>query len=288
MDKLKAALLSIIVNVTLTIAKVGVGILTNSLGVIAEALHSFFDLLASVFAYLGIRKAQEAADLTHPYGHEKFENLSSLVQTILILLTALWVGWEAIGRLQAPQLLSSTALGLGMMLAALVIDYFFSKFLHDVSRREGSAALEADAYHFTSDMWSTTAVIIGLVAANLGFPQVDALAALLVAAMMARLSYRLGMKSINVLLDKGASIAEVEGIVKIVSSTKGIKGYHKLRTRHAGSRLAVDLHIQVDGSMPLEKAHRLSHKLKGRLTSQMPAVKDVLIHIEPFEGEGKK
>ncbi|NYZ74871.1 cation transporter, partial [Candidatus Micrarchaeota archaeon] len=283
MDKLRAASFSILVNLVLASAKLAVGLLTNSLGILAEFLHSLFDLLASVFAFLGIRKAQEPADRTHPYGHEKFENLSSLLQTILIFVTAIWVAYEAIMRLYHPQPIESTQLGLAVMLAALAIDWFFSKFLHDVSKKEGSVALEADAYHFTSDLWSTGAVIAGLVFASIGMPWADSVAALLVSLLMIKLSFSLGMKALNVLLDKGASAEELERIVTLISKTKEIKGYHKLRTRHMGSRLVVDLHIQVEGKMTIEQAHKIAHLLKGRITQEVPVVKDVLVHVEPLE-----
>jgi len=282
MDKLKAASFSIAVNVFLTLLKLAVGLMTNSLGIIAEFLHSFFDLLASIFAYLGIRKAQQPADKTHPYGHEKFENISSLLQTILIFITALWVSYEAITRLQHPQPLESAPLGIAVMAIALVIDWFISRFLHEVSKKEGSVALEADAYHFTSDLWSTSAVIIGIVLSHFGFPEGDAIGALVVALLMVKLSFSLGMKALNVLLDKGASSDESERIVLAISKVKGIKGYHNLRTRHMGASLVVDVHIQVDGKLPIKRAHRISHALKGRILRDVPEVRDVLVHTEPY------
>jgi len=289
MEKLKAASYSIYVNVALTAAKLAVGIVTGSIGIFAEFLHSLFDLIASGFAYIGIYKASQPADSTHPYGHEKFENLSSLLQTILILITALWVAYEAVMRLYNPQPVESSELGIIVMAAALAADWFIAKFLHDVSKKEGSVALEADAYHFTSDLWSTSAVIFGLLCANLGFPQGDSIAALIVALFMLRLSYNLGMKALGVLLDKGATDGEIEKIVEILAKEPQVKGYHKLRTRHMGSRLVIDMHILVDDKLSLSKAHAIAHKVEGRITQQAPGVKDVTIHVEPFEEEaGKK
>jgi len=289
MEKLKAASYSIYVNVALTAAKLAVGILTGSIGIFAEFLHSLFDLIASGFAYIGIYKAQQPPDSTHPYGHEKFENLSSLLQTALIFITAIWVAYEAVMRLYNPQPVESSELGIAVMLIALVADWFIAKFLHDVSKKEGSVALEADAYHFTSDIWSTTAVILGLVCANLGFHQGDSIGALIVAAVMVRLSYNLGMKALGVLLDKGATDSEIEAIAAILAKETQIKGYHKLRTRHMGSRLVIDMHILVEDNLTLSKAHAIAHKIEGRITQQVPGVKDVTIHVEPFEEEtGKK
>jgi cation diffusion facilitator family transporter len=287
MDKLKAASLSIAVNAVLALAKLGVGLSTNSLGIIAEFLHSLFDLLASVFAYFGIRKAMEPADSDHPYGHDKYENLSALLQTLLILLTALWVGFEAAQRFLNPAPIESTWLGIAVMGGALAVDFFFARFLHGVSRREGSVALESDAYHFTSDLWSTSAVLAGLALAALGFPQGDSVAAFAVAVMMLKLSVELGGKALGVLLDKGAQQEELERISAVISQIGGVKGYHRLRARHMGSRLVVDVHIHVDGSMPLSEAHAIAHRLKGRVTKEFPHVKEILVHVEPSEEQAR-
>ncbi len=283
MKKLRAASFSIAINVLLMLAKLGASIMTGSVGIVAEFLHSALDLLASLFAYFGIRKAQEPEDRTHPYGHEKFENLSSLLQTALIGLTALWIGYEAILHLIHPVPLESTAIGLAVMLFALCADLLISRYLHQVSKEEASVALEADAYHFTSDIWSTVAVIIGIALSHLGFPAADAIAALVVAVFMLRLSLTLGIKSLSVLLDRGASLGEMERIVTVISKMKEVRGYHKLRARHMGSKLMVDLHIQLEPKMPLFRAHRISHTLKGRIMRAVPEAKEVLIHIEPYD-----
>ncbi len=289
MEKLKAASYSIYVNVALTAAKLAVGILTGSIALLAEFLNSFFDLLASAFAYIGIYKASQPADSDHPYGHEKFENLSSLLQVVLITVTAFGIAWSAVSRLITPQQIESSWLGIAVMAGALAVDYFFGNYLLKISKEEGSVALETDAYHFTSDLWSGVAVIIGLACASAGFPQGDSVAALIVAAMMLKLSYELGSKSIGVLLDKGATDEEIERIAQILAKEPQIKGYHKLRTRHMGSKLIVDMHVLVDDRLSLSKAHAIAHKVEGRITQQVPGVKDVTIHVEPFEEEiGKK
>lgn len=288
MEKLKAASYSIYVNLALTAAKLAVGILTGSIALLAEFLNSFFDLLASAFAYVGIYKASQPPDATHPYGHEKFENLSSLLQVVLIAVTALGISWSAISRLVTPQQIESSWLGIVVMAGALAVDYVFGNYLLKISRKEGSVALETDAYHFTSDLWSGFAVIIGLGCASLGFPQGDSIAALIVAAMMLKLSYELGSKSIGVLLDKGATDEEIERIAQILAKEPQVKGYHKLRTRHMGSRLVIDMHVLVDDRLSLSKAHAIANRIEGRITQKVPGVKDVTIHVEPFEEETKK
>ena len=288
MEKLKAASYSIYVNIFLTAVKLAVGLLTGSIGIFAEFLHSFFDLIASGFAYAGIYKAQQPPDDTHPYGHEKYENLASLLQTALIFITALWVAYEALRRLYQPQAIESSALGIAVMVIALAADWLTARYLHRVSKKEGSVALEANAYHFSSDLWSATAVILGLVCANLGFPEGDSIAAIIVAAMMIKLSYMLGTKALDVLLDKGATDYEIERITNIIAAEKQVRGYHKLRTRHMGSRLVIDMHILVDDKLSLSKAHAIANKIEEKITKKVPGVKDVTIHVEPFGEETNK
>lgn len=158
--KLRAASFSIIVNAFLISMKAVVALITGSLAILAELAHSFFDIIASIFAYVGIKKAIEPADGSHLYGHEKFENLSSFAQTILIVVTSVLIVYEAINRIIVPKKLEATEIGLVVMLVIIGIDYFLSRYLHKSSKQYGSSALEADAYHFTTDLWGALAVII--------------------------------------------------------------------------------------------------------------------------------
>jgi cation diffusion facilitator family transporter len=279
--KLHAASFSVGVNLFLIVLKLIVAFLTGSLAVLAELLHSVFDLLASVFAYLGIRKADEPADGTHHYGHEKFENLSSLAQTILIVITSIIVIYEAMSRISNPTVIESSELGVAVMLITIVVDYRLSKFLHKASRDHGSAALEADAYHFTTDLWGALAVIVGLVFVSLGYPIFDSLAAIVVALLMLRISYHLGAKALHVLLDKSPPADVVGKIGEVIKSTPGVKSFHKLRARQAGSRILIEVHIQVSPEMTVKESHLLSHEVKERLMKEVSSIKEATIHVEP-------
>ncbi|MBI5061312.1 MAG: cation transporter [Candidatus Aenigmarchaeota archaeon] len=279
--KLRAASFSIIVNIFLISMKAVVSVITGSLAILAELAHSIFDMVASVFAYLGIKKAEEPADETHLYGHEKFENLSSFAQTILIAVTSVLIIYEAFNRIAAPKKIEASEIGLIVMLVTIGIDYFISKYLHRTSREEGSAALEADAYHFTTDLWGALAVIVGLVFVLLGFPIFDSIAAIAVAILMLWISYKLGKGSINVLMDRSPSADVMERIGQIISGTHGVKGFHKLRARYAGSKIIVEVHIQVALSMHIDRAHEVAHNVKKRLLKEVPQIKLVTIHIEP-------
>jgi len=279
--KLRAASFSIFVNVFLIALKGVVTVLTGSLAILAELAHSVFDMLASLFAYAGIKKAEEPADKTHLYGHEKYENLSSFAQTILIVVTSVLIIYEALSRIAAPRKIEATELGLVVMVVTIGIDYFLSRYLHRTSKKYGSAALEADAYHFTTDLWGALAVIIGLGFVLLGFPVFDAIAAITVALLMLWISYGLGKKSINVLTDRSPSDEVLERIEKIVASTPGVKSFHNLRARQAGAKIFIDLDMHVSPQITVRRAHAVSHNVKKRLMKEMPNIKNVNIHIEP-------
>jgi cation diffusion facilitator family transporter len=279
--KLRAASFSVGVNLFLIILKLVVAILTGSLAVLAELLHSGFDLLASVFAYIGIRKADEPADGTHHYGHEKFENLSSLAQTVLIVITSMLVIYEAASRISNPAEINSSELGVLVMLITIFVDYRLSKFLHKASRDHGSAALEADAYHFTTDLWGALAVIVGLIFVSLGYPIFDSLAAIVVALLMLNISYHLGAKALHVLLDKSPPAEVVGKIEGVIRSTPRVKSFHKLRARLAGSKILIEVHIQVSSEMTVKESHDLSHDVKEKLMKEISSIKEATIHVEP-------
>jgi len=286
--KLRAASFSLGVNVLLILLKLSVVLVTGSLAILAELLHSFFDMLASLFAYIGIRKAQEPADESHLYGHDKFENLSSLAQTILIVVTSFLVIYEAVNRIASPTKIESTELGLGVMVITIVIDYFLAKYLHKTSRDYGSAALEADAYHFSTDLWGAISVIVGLVFVMLGFPVFDSLAAIVVALLMLWISYKLGTKALHVLMDRSPPQEYIDKIRNAISSTTGVESFHKLRVRQAGSRYLVELHIQVSPKKSVEEGHYIGHDVKARVMKDVPNIKEVTVHVEPKTSRFKK
>jgi cation diffusion facilitator family transporter len=279
--KLKAASVSVGVNLTLIIIKIAAAILSGSIAILAEVFHSGLDLLASVFAYIGIRQASKPDDEDHHYGHEKFENLSSLIQTILIAITSFLIIYEASHRLRNPHPLEATWLALGIMALTLIADFLVARYLHKVSGETGSSALEADAYHFTTDLWSAIAVIVGLLFASLGYPVFDSIAAILVALLMLWISYHLATKSLNVMLDKGPTKQVVDEIGGLIRSTAGVRGFHLLRIRQSGNRLFADVNIHVDPEITVVEGHAIAHRVKQAIVEKHPEFKDISVHVEP-------
>lgn len=287
-DKLKAAGLSIAVNFALILLKTFVALRTGSLGLLAEVFHSLLDLVASVFAYFGIRKASSPPDYDHPYGHQRFENLSSLAQVILIVITSFLVGYEALQRILHPHAVQETQLGIIVILISMAAAYYTSRKLDSVARKEKSAALESDAFHFTTDVWAGIAVLVGLILVQLGFPLGDPLAAIAVAFVMLFGSFNLGKKSVLVLTDASPDQAILDRIGLTLAADKRITSFHKLRGREAGSKVFIDVHVRLTPNTTLVKGHAVCHEVKKRIMRELPMIEDVSIHLEPEPPKSKR
>ena len=285
-EKRLAALASVGSAVILVLLKVFLAVLTRSLGVLSEALHSILDLVAAVITYLSIRVADKPADADHLYGHEKIESFSAFVETGLLLLTALYIIWEAAQRLvfsavhiyPSIQAIAILAFGMG-------IDVFRSRALRRISRKYPSEALEADALHFSTDVWSTFVVILGITAAWIGMrfsigwlSRLDAVAALGVAGVIIWIGSRLGRRTVDALLDV-APAGLRERITSAVDDTEGVLQAERVRVRRAGQRYFVDVTISVPRTATLEQAHSASEAVEKRIEEIVPA--DVVVHVEP-------
>ncbi|MBI5223388.1 cation transporter [Candidatus Micrarchaeota archaeon] len=279
--KLDAALFSVGVNILLLVSKIIVAFLTGSISLYAESAHSMFDLVSSILAYVGIKKAQEPSDDTHHFGHEKFENLSSLAQTLLLAGTGCIVIFESYQKILAPTPIESPSLALGLMIVSIPITYFTSRYLADHAKEEHSSALEADSTHFLTDSISSIAVLIGLAFAHFGYSLGDPLAAFAVGLIMLYLSIDLGSHSFRVFMDFSPDEKTLSKIESAVNSEKRITRFHKLRARLAGKRILVEVHIQVPHDMDIITAHNISHDVEKAIIAQVPLVKEVTVHIEP-------
>ncbi|HEV2387518.1 MAG TPA: cation-efflux pump [Candidatus Acidoferrales bacterium] len=286
-EKKLAALGSIVAALALVSLKVFLAAATGSLGVLSEALHSGLDLVAAVLTYLSVRVSDKPADTEHTYGHGKVENFSALVETGLLVLTAFYVIAEAFRRMlyHQPQLRPSLAAIL-ILLLAMGIDWARARGLARVARRYQSDALEADALHFSTDVWSTLVVLAGVAAVWLGqrlnapwLAYADPLAALGVAGVILWIGARLGKRTIDVLLDT-APAGLVERIRHSVESAEGVLAVERVRVRRAGNRHFVDVTITVPRRLSLEQGHDLTEAVEARIRALAPA--DVMVHVEPW------
>ncbi|MDP2659740.1 MAG: cation diffusion facilitator family transporter [Dehalococcoidia bacterium] len=282
--KPKAALASIGINLLLIALKLAVALLTGSLAIMAEAAHSTLDLTASILALWGVSVSARPADEHHAFGHEKFENISSLAQMSLLALTCLWILYESGSRLIFGFDIEVTWYAFAVMAIAVALDYFASRYLRQTAGEAGgSAALEADSLHFQSDMWGALAVLVGLgLVAIAGFRMADPLAAIVVAGVIGVTAARSGLVTTNVLLDRAPSEALMEDVRQVIRSHPEVYGFHTLRARQAGSKILLDVRIALDSSTSLERTHELCHSVGDEIKRRVPQVVDVVVHAEPY------
>jgi cation diffusion facilitator family transporter len=285
-EKKMAAIGSVCSAILLVCLKIFLTLATGSLGVLSEALHSSLDLIAAVITYLSVRVSDQPADERHPYGHGKVESFSAFVETGLLLVTAVYIIYEAFRRLfflDVP--IRPSLLSIGLLGIALCVDLVRSRSLGRVARKYESEALEADALHFSTDVWSTLTVMLGMAAvwlgSHFGIPWLryaDPLAALGVAGFVIWVGSRLGRRTLETLLD-AAPEGMQERIAKAVAGLEGVLGTERVRLRRAGNRHFVDVTISVPRTASFEQVHAISDAVERRVAEILPA--DVMVHMEP-------
>lgn len=287
-EKNRAALNSVVAAFLLTSLKVVVGLLSGSLGILAEAAHSGLDFAAAIVTCIAVRAASKPADRDHAYGHGKVENLSALLETLLLLATCAWIIRESVLRLTSHEVhVKASIWAFAVMGISIAVDFTRSRMLYRVALKHRSQALEADALHFSTDIWSSAVVILGLLGVKLAgwFPdlgflvEADAVAALMVAGIVVVVSGRLGVRTIQALLDTSPPGVD-EKIKAAVAAMDGVLDCHAVRVRHSGPYYFVDLHITVDGEQSLRAAHELTERVEQAVEALLPGA-DVTVHPEP-------
>jgi cation diffusion facilitator family transporter len=291
-EKKRAALLSVGSALVLVSLKAFLVIRTGSLGVLSEALHSGLDLIAAIITFLSIRVSDQPADERHPYGHGKFENFSAFVETGLLVLTAMYVIYEAFDRLFFHTVhIQPSVTAILVLLVALSIDITRARRLSRVAAKYSSEALEADALHFSTDVWSTIVVIAGICLVWAGerwnvpwLVYADALAGLTVAAVILWVGSRLGKRTLDALLD-AAPEGLLEQITKAIEKMDGVLNVQRVRLRRAGNRYFVDATVSVPRTASLEQVHAWSDAIEQRVGEIVPS--DVVVHAEPRAPKGE-
>lgn len=289
--KASAARLSVISNSTLVLLKLAVGLAIGSVSVISEAIHSGVDLLAAVIAWFAVRTSSKPADEDHPFGHGKVENISGTVEALLIFIAAFGIIIDAGKKLINPQALEAPGLGVAVMLVSSVANIMISRMLFRVGEETDSVALQADAWHLRTDVYTSAGVTAALGIIWFGgvlFPEadlklVDPLVAIGVALLIIKAAYKLTVESTRGLMDVSLPPEEEEKIRKCISVfAPTVRGFHKLRTRKSGSYRFVEFHARVDASMSISESHRITDMISLSIKECLPNTV-VTIHIEPCD-----
>lgn len=284
--KVKYAVLSIVSNTVLIIFKVIAGILSGSVSIISEAIHSGMDLGASIIAFFSVKKSSQPADKEHPYGHGKIENISGLAEGLLIFVAAALIIIEAVKKLFEPVEIEQALVAMAVMFTSALVNLIVSKKLYKVAREEESMALEADALHLKTDVYTSLGVGVGILLIKLtGLAILDPIVAILVAALIIKEAWKLCKTAFDFLLDSRLSDEEEAEIEKIIGEhSHQFRDYHKLKTRKSGNVKHIDFHITIDPNQTVEEAHHIIGCLKKAMGERFKNTR-VTIHIDPYQNE---
>lgn len=290
--KERVAMLSVASNSLLVIFKVIVGVLIGSVSILSEAIHSGMDLLAAIIAMFSVKRSFIPADDDHPFGHGKVESISGLVEAALIFVAAFWIIFEALKKLTTTQEVEQVGWGVAVMFLSAAANLFVSQKLFQVGREADSIALQADAWHLRTDVYTSVGVMVSLAIIWVSHsfftdPRIhwlDPVAAIFVAVFILRAAYDLTIQAVSDLMDVKLPSDEEEWIRNVIMNRKAeIHGYHQLKTRKAGNFRFVEFHIKVDPKMSVEVSHGITRDLKNAIGARLPAV-TVMIHTEPCDG----
>lgn len=277
-QKLKTARLSIISNSTLITLKMVVGIFSGSVSIISEAIHSLMDLIAAVIAYYSVRISDMPPDREHPYGHGKYENISAVIEAVLIFVAAFWIIFEAVKKIAGSAEVEMLGLGIGVMVISGIVNAWVSRKLYRAARKHDSIALEADALHLKADVYTSLGVAAGLALIWISdFHVLDPIIAIAVAIFILKEAYMLIRRAYSPLLDVSFDDNEIEQIKKIIHGHN--LQYHNLRTRKAGSKKFADFHLEFIQNPSVAEANEVCDKIKMELQERFTNI-DVTIHMD--------
>jgi cation diffusion facilitator family transporter len=289
-EKRRVALNSVYAAAFITIAKIIVGATTHSLGIMSEAAHSGLDFLAAIVTFLSVRVSDRPADADHQYGHGKVENFSAFLETGLLLLTCIWIVYEAVKRLAFKEVhVEPTPWAFLVMFASMTVDVWRSRRLRRIADKYQSQALEADALHFSTDVWSSAVVILGLALAWIGERQAiplleraDPIAALIVAGVVVYVSWRLARQTIDALLDAAPAGARAS-ILSRVSAVAGVVEVDRVRIRRAGNQYFADLEVGISPRATFQRSEEIAGDVRRAVHQALPGA-DVVVRSVPRSG----
>jgi len=281
--KVIVARLSVFSNTTLIIMKLIAGLLSGSVSIISEAIHSLMDLLASVVAFFSVKISDTPADEKHPYGHGKFENISGVVEASLIFIAAFWIIYEAVKKIINPHEVEQLGIGFSVMIISAIVNIFVSRKLYHVARETGSVALEADALHLKTDVYTSIGVATGLALMWItGIQLFDPIIAIFVALLILKESFELFSRAYAPLLDRALPASEVSQISDIIQQhCSQDMTFHNLRSRKAGNYRYIDFHLNLDPRLTVGEAHAICDKIEEDIKNKMENC-EVTIHVENF------
>lgn len=280
---IKASIVTIVINVILTIVKLVAGFLGNSNAMIADGVHTLSDVLSTVVVMVGLKVSSREADENHPYGHERFELVFSKVLSVFLIITGVFIGFESIKTLLSGDIHTPGRIALIAAVASILSKEFMYRYTMNVAEKIESVSMEADAWHHRSDALSSIGTFIGILGARLGFSILDPLAGVIVSLMVIRVGVNLYLKSIRGLVDEAADEEIIKKIEKITCEVDGVKRISELKTRVFANKIYVDIDIEVDGYKKVHEGHDIAQEVHDVVEKRIKEVKHCMVHVEPFQ-----
>jgi len=268
-----------VLNISVALVKGAYGLLTNSLSMTADGLHSLFDSVSNIIGLVGLALASKPPDREHPYGHSKFETFASLGIAVLLFASCFQVIEATINRFLNPAVPEISSLSFAIMGVTLAVNVGVSAYEYILGKRLKSSILVADSMHTRSDIFASLGVILGFVAVRMGYPLADPFIALLITGLIVLTGLEIMKESSKILLDK--ALIEESVIRKLAESVDGVCNCHRVRTHGSPGEMYVDLHIGVDSALSVEEAHKVGEEVEEKIKSSIPGVHDVVVHMEP-------
>lgn len=279
----RASWITIIVNVILAVLKVSAGIIGHSSAMIADGAHTLSDVLTTFVVLLGLKISSKEADEGHPYGHEKYESVFAKVLSILLMITGIFIGYEAIKVLTSSEVKTPRVIALIAAFLSIVVKECMYWYTIKIAKKIKSISMEADAWHHRSDAFSSIGTFLGVLGARLGFPVLDPIAGIIVSIFVIKVGVELYIKSVKELVDESASEEIINTINERTKSIDGVRGIKNLKTRVFGNKIYVDIEILVDSYISVKLGHDIAELVHDRLEEEISDIKHCMIHIEPFQ-----
>lgn len=283
---MKVSVVSIVVNLVLTVFKLAAGVLASSGAMISDAIHSASDVFSTFIVMIGIKLSTKEADKEHPYGHERMESVAAIILATILIITAFGIGQTGVNKIISGEYGQLTMPGVLALVAALVsmavkeAMYWYTRFN---AKKINSGALMADAWHHRSDALSSVGAFIGIFGARLGFKVLDPIASVVICILIAKAAYDIFKDAIDKMVDKSCDEETEEKIIELALKQEGVISIHKLKTRMFGNRVYVDIEIVADRTKTLEQAHEIADKVHDEIEDAFEEVKHIMVHVNPCD-----
>lgn len=280
----KVSVITIIINLVLSVFKLSAGILSHSGAMISDAVHSASDVFSTFIVIIGIKISQRQSDAGHPYGHERMECIASMILSMLLFLTGFGIGWKGLTAILSGQYESLKVPGMLALFAAVIsiitkeAMYWYTR---NAAKKINSGALLADAWHHRSDALSSVGAFIGIVASRLGYPVMDSVASVIICLFIFKAAYDIFKDAIDKLVDKSCDTETIEAMSALIQKQEHVIRLDEIRTRIFASKIYVDVEIAVDGSLPLYEAHEIAQRVHDKIEQNFSLVKHCMVHVNP-------